>query len=194
MCYQDDIFITGKDYDDHQQTLMTALQRLQDNGLRVNKCSFLQNSIIYLGHRIDKDGLHPTESKVKAVKEAPNPQNVSELWSFLGLINYYQKFLPNISSALHPLHRLTTKGATWEWSKLCEDTFNKVKAQLSTDRVFVAYNSKLPLSLACDASAYGLGAVLSHVMPNEEKRPVAFASKALSENEKNYAQIERHCL
>ena len=69
-----------------------------------------------------------------------------------------------------------------------------MKAQLSTDRVFVAYNSKLPLSLACDASAYGLGAVLSHVMPNEEKRPVAFASKALSENEKNYAQIERHCL
>ena len=112
MCYQDDIFITGKDYDDHQQTLMTALQRLQDNGLRVNKCSFLQNSIIYLGHRIDKDGLHPTESKVKAVKEAPTPQNVSELWSFLGLINYYQKFLPNLSSVLHPLHRLTTKGAT----------------------------------------------------------------------------------
>lgn len=196
MCYQDDIFITGKDYDDHHQTLMTVLQRLQDHGLRVNKdkCSFLQNSIIYLGHRIDKFGLHPTESKVKAVKEAPTPRNVSELRSFLGLINYYQKFLPSLSSALHPLHRLTTKGAPWEWSRQCEDAFNKVKALLSTDRVLVPYDSKLPVSLACDASSYGLGAVLSHVMPNGEERPIAFASRTLSDSEKNYAQIEREAL
>ena len=145
--------------------------------------TMVQNSIIYLGHILDKDSLHPTESKVKAVKEALTPRNVGEH----GLINYYQKFLLNLSSILHPLHRLITKGATWEWSKLCEDAFNKMKALLSTDRVLVPYKSKLPFSLACDASAYGPGAVLLHVMPNGEERPVAFASRALSESERNYA-------
>ena len=105
-----------KDYDDHHQTINTVLQQLQDNGLHVNKdkCSFLEKFIIYQGHRIDKDVLHPTENKVKAVKEAPTLQIASELRSFLGLINYFQQFLPNLSSALHSLHRLTIKGAAWE--------------------------------------------------------------------------------
>lgn len=196
LCYQDDIFITGKNYQDHQQSLQTVLQRLQDHGLRVNKdkCSFLQSSIIYLGHKIDREGLHPTESKVQAIKKAPAPQNVSELRSFLGLINYYQKFLPNLADALHPLHKLLNKGTSWKWSKECAEAFTKVKNDLSTDRVLMPYNTKLPLSLACDASAYGLGAVLSHVLPNGEDRPIAFASRTLSDSEKNYAQIEREAL
>jgi len=196
LCYQDDIFITGKDHQDHQHTLEIVLQRLQDHGLRLNreKCSFLQSSIIYLGHRIDKDGLHPTESKVRAIKGAPAPQNLGELRSFLGLINYYQKFLPNLASMLHPLHRLLNKGVTWEWSTACQHSFNKVKDMLSTDRVLTPYDTKLPLSLACDASAYGLGAVLSHKLQNGEERPIAFASRTLSDAEKNYAQIEREAL
>jgi len=196
LCYQDDIFITGKDYKDHQSTLETVLQRLQDHGLRVNKdkCSFLQESIVYLGHRIDRKGLHPTEGKVQAIKKAPSPRNVGELRSFLGLINYYQKFLPNLSGTLHPLHKLLNKGVPWEWSDDCQTAFNQVKDMLSTDRVLVPYDTNLPISLACDASAYGLGAVLSHVLPDGEERPIAFASRTLSVSEKNYAQIEREAL
>jgi len=196
LCYQDDIFITGRNRNEHIITLETVLKRLQDNGLRVNreKCSFLQDSIIYLGHRIDKDGLHPTEDKVHAVKKAPAPKDVSELRSFLGLVNYYQKFLPDLASTLHPLHRLLNKGVAYEWSEQCETAFAKVKNMLSTDRVLVAYDTNLPLTLACDASAYGLGAVLSHVSPNGEERPIAFASRTLTDSEKNYAQVEREAL
>lgn len=171
LCYQDDIFITGKDIQDHKERLETALKCLQDNNLRINKdkCSFLQSSMVYLGHRIDKDGLHPTEAKVQAIRSAPVPRNVSKLHSFLGLINYYQKFLPNLSSALHPLNRLLDKGATWSWSKECETAFQEVKDLLSTERVLTPYDTELPLSLACDASAYGLGAVLSHILPNGDE-------------------------
>lgn len=104
MCYQDDIFITGKDHDSHLTTLTPVLKRLESNGRRANrsKCSLLQRLIVYLGHRNDKEGMHPTEDKVYAVKNAPAPKNVDELRSSLGLINYYQKFLPNLATVLIP--------------------------------------------------------------------------------------------
>lgn len=94
--YLDDIFITGRTHQEHLQNLEEVLKRLKQAGLRLklSKCQFVQPSVQYLGYKIDHEGLHPTEEKTRAIKEAPRPQNVSELRVYLGLLNYYVTFLP----------------------------------------------------------------------------------------------------
>ena len=103
--YLDDVPITGATIQDHLANLEGVLQKLQNAGLRLNptKCSFMKTSIEYLGHIIDHQGLHPTEKKVQAIQEAPKPKNLSKLRSFLGIVNYYNRFLPNLSTKLTPL-------------------------------------------------------------------------------------------
>ena len=102
--YLDDILITGKDDADHLQTLETVLTRLETAGLRLRreKCAFMLSSVDYLGHRISANGLHSTAEKTTAIADAPPPRDVSQLRSFLGMVNYYAKFLPNLSSTLAP--------------------------------------------------------------------------------------------
>ena len=131
--------------------------------------------------------------KVKAVVEAPEPRDVSQLRAFLGLVNYYNRFLPNLSTLLAPLHQLLNKHAKWNWSFQCAQAFRDIKRLITSDMVLVHFNPDLPLTLSCDASAYGLGAVLSHVLPGGE-RPVAFGSRTLSNSEQKYSQIEKEAL
>ncbi|XP_053391713.1 uncharacterized protein K02A2.6-like [Mercenaria mercenaria] len=100
----DDMIVTGATDEEHLANLEQALKRLQDNGFRLNvkKCAFFQEEIEFCGHKIDGNGLHKTEDKIKAMVNAPNPTNVKELRSFLGLIQYYAKFLPDLATILHP--------------------------------------------------------------------------------------------
>ncbi len=111
--YLDDILITGVDRADHLENLGVVLQRLEDAGLRLKreKCVFLQDNVEYLGHRVNAHGLQPVGRKVKAIVEAPSPSNVSELKAYLGLLNYYDKFLPNLATCLAPLYELLKKGS-----------------------------------------------------------------------------------
>ena len=114
--------------------------------------------------------------------------------SFLGLINYYHKFLPNLSTVLHPLHGLFKLGKKRKWSKDCERAFKTAKQLITSEEVLTHFDPSLPLRLACDASPYGIGAVLSHRMPDGTERPIAFASRSLNAAECNYAQIDREGL
>ena len=104
--YLGDILITGVDDAEHNENLSKVLDRLNKAGLKLNagKCYFKRESVKYLGYRIDAQGLHPLEEKVQALVSAPAPQNVTELKSFLGMVQYYQKFLPNLATTLAPLH------------------------------------------------------------------------------------------
>lgn len=108
ICYLDGILITGHTDAEHLQNLEEVLKRLQQNGLKVKpaKCRFMESSVEYLGHRIDASGIHTTTQKVEAILKAPIPQNTQQLRSFLGLLHYYGKFLPNLSSLLHSLNQL----------------------------------------------------------------------------------------
>ena len=130
---------------------------------------------------------------MEAVEAAPQPQNVTALRSFWGLVNYY-KFIPNLASVLHPLYQLLEKCRKWKWSTACEEAFLKCKKLLTSDCVLTHYDLNLPVRLACDASQHGIGAVLSHVMPTGVERPIAFASRSLSTAEKAYAQIDKEAL
>eukprot|EP00731_Ephydatia_muelleri_P001678 Em0001g1678a len=165
--YLDDILITGQSEADHLRTLEDVLGRLEAAGMRLKaaKCLFMQKEVEYLGHRITSEGIHPAAEKLRAIKDSPAPQNTQQLRSFLGLINYYSKFLPHLASLLAPLYTLLVK------DKEC----------------------RKELILSCDASPYGVGAVLSHKTEDGEK-PVAYASRSLATAERNYSQLDKEGL
>ena len=194
--YLDDILITGSSEDTHLKTLDEVLNRLDEAGLRVKqaKCEFFKPSVTYLGHRIDANGLQPLLDRVQAIKEAPTPTSVTELKSYLGMLTYYSKFLPNLSSTLHPLHLLLRKDVKWEWGVAQARAFAASKELLTSDKCLTHFDSSLKLTLACDASAYGLGAVLSHKMPDGSERPIAYSSRTLNAAERHYSQLEKEGL
>ena len=132
ICYIDDILVTGTSEEEHLQNLTKVLDKLKEYGVRVkqDKYKFMSASVGYLGHRIDPDGIHAMDSKLEAIREAPTPHNIQELRSFLGLLNYYASFIPNLSSLIHPLNRLLRHDTRWKWSKDCEVAFNEAKARL----------------------------------------------------------------
>ena len=147
----------------------------------------------YLGHKISEKGLQPITQKVRAIVEAPRPTNVSQLKSFLGMLNYYGKFLPNLSTHLAPLYTLLQKQSPWSWGSQQDGAFKKAKSMLTSSCLLTHYDPTKPLILACDASPYGLGAVLSHQLEGGEY-PIAFASRSLAPAEKNYSQIDKEAL
>jgi len=171
MCYIDDIIVTGKDEEDHLRNLAKVCERLEQHGIQLKqaKCEFMQSSVEYLGYRIDAEGLHATNDKLQAIVEAPPPKNVHELRSFLGMLNYYGKFIPNLASIIQPLNALLGKDCRWNWSGECNKSFKLAKDKLISPNVLVHYDPKLPIKLAADASAYGVGAVISHVMPDKSE-------------------------
>lgn len=126
-CYLDDILCTGSDDEEHLHNLDAVLQKLEDYGLRVRKekCEFFQSSVEYLGHVIDARGLHTASSKIKAIVDAPPPKDLSQLRSFLGMLNYYRRFIPNLASHLKPLHDLLHKDKAWQWTASCQEAFQK---------------------------------------------------------------------
>ena len=111
-CYLDDILIVAKTEEEHDQLLEKTLERLEKAGVRLSqeKCEFRLSELRYLGHRIDATGIHPTSEKVQAIKKAPVPQTVSQLRVFLGLVNYYSKFIPQTATLLTPLYKFLPLG------------------------------------------------------------------------------------
>lgn len=102
--------------------------------------------------------------------------------------------MPNLSSLLHPLHSLLHVGQPWQWTKECKRVFKEAKQKLSTAPVLAHYDANLPVSLAADASQYGVGAVILHLMPDGTDHPTAFASRTLSRSDSNYVQVEKEAL
>ena len=169
------------------------MTRLEEAGvqLKQSKCSIGKSSVEYLGHIIDKDGLHPAPEKITAVQMAPEPRNITELRAFLGLLNYYS---PNLSVVLSPLYRLLQAKVKWLWSREQSEAFREAKSLLQSSTLLVHFDGNKEIVVSGDASPYGLGAVLAHKMEDGSERPIAYASRILSSAEKNYSQIEKEGL
>ncbi|UYV70680.1 K02A2.6-like, partial [Cordylochernes scorpioides] len=165
--YLDDVLISGINCGDLKKKTEKVLLRFKEAGLRLkrNKCKFYVPEIEFLGMKIDNKGIHPSEEKLRAIKDARPPSNKKELMSFLGLLNYYERFLRNKATVVEPLHRLL-------------DTH---------------FDDNLPTLVSCDASEYGIGAILSQIDHGVE-RPVVFASRTLNKTERRYAVIDREAL
>lgn len=194
--YLDDILIAARTRRLLLQRLNTVLSRLRMAGLKLKKtkCTFLSDSVHYLGFRIDATGLHATKEKVQAVQDAPVPTSVTEVRAFMGLVNYYGQFLENLATTAQPLYQLMKDNQPWKWTKTEQEAFEKLKHMLSEPPVLIHYDPDLPVRLACDASGTGIGAVLSHILPGGKEQPIAFASRTLSSAERNYSQLEREAL
>ncbi|XP_033014676.1 uncharacterized protein K02A2.6-like [Lacerta agilis] len=194
--YFDDILVAGVSSEELISRLREVLARLAKAGLKVKreKCFLGVPQVEFLGFLVDAKGIHPTSAKVTAIRSAPAPQSKKELQSFLGLLNFYHAFLPHKASIAEPLHRLLDDRGTWKWGQREAAAFAAVKDLLSSDSVLTHFREDLPLSLACDASPYGIGAVLSHRLPDGREAPIAYFSRTLSLAERNYAQIDREAL
>lgn len=195
ICYIDDIMISATNDQKHLQILDEVLKRLSEQGIRANrdKCTFMAEKIQYLGYGIQKEGVVPLEDKIKAIIDAPMPTDKSTLMSLLGAVNYYEKFIPHRANLLAPLYRLLRNDAAWEWTKECDEAVDAVKKILTSEQTLTHFDPNKELLLACDASPYGVGCVLSHKIGDMEK-PIAYASKALTPAERKYPQIEREAL
>ncbi|KAG8191041.1 hypothetical protein JTE90_029484 [Oedothorax gibbosus] len=194
-CYLDDLLVTGENEEAHLKNLDDDLSRLREAGVKLhpNKCEFMKPSVEYLGHRIYTEGLHPVTSKLDAIEKAPSPKNVEELRSFIGLLTYYSKFLPNMATFLAPLYKLLEKNRKWEWKEDEERAFQEAKRTIGSSSLLVHFDNNKEVVLACDASPYGLGAVISHKTA-EGDRPIAFASRSVTKAEKNYSHLEKEAL
>ena len=151
-------------------------------------------SVEYLGHKISAEGLQPSGEKVRAIREAPPPTNVSQLRLFLGLVNYYGKFLPHLASTLTPLYSLLQKARHFTWGKAQDKAFKEAKGLLTSQTLLVHFDANRKLVLSYDASPYGLGAVLSHQEPDGTDQPIAFTSRTLSKAERRYAHLDKEGL
>ena len=172
MCYLDDLVVTGKTDREHISNLQKTLDRLRTAGFyfKMNKCKFFQPELRYLGHIIDKDRIRPQPEKLKAILEMSNPNNQKELRSFLGMVNYYDRFTPGLASKCANLNDLLHKEAVWQWDKHHAAAVQEIKTALTSTEALAHYDPSLPLNLSCDASPVGVGAVIFHTLQTIQKR------------------------
>ncbi|XP_049524062.1 uncharacterized protein K02A2.6-like [Dermacentor silvarum] len=192
----DDILVFGRTTEEHDQRLQAVLGRLQQAGVTLNaaKCTFGVSSVRFLGVVVGANGITPDPEKVAAIQRMPAPQDVHGVQRFLGMLNHVGRFLPGLSQTTAPIRSLLNKLAAWTWGPAQASAFEKLKSMLSSDICLARYNPALLTTVSADASSFGLGAVLLQDQPSGERRPVAYASRALTETERRYSQIEKEAL
>ena len=163
--YIDDILVASKDDDSHKQHLREVFRRLSHCGLRLNldKCVFGAPSIEFLGHNIDAEGITPLPTKISAIQDFPTPTSMKQLRRFIGMINFYRRFIPKCSTILQPLTNLLqrkNRNISLETDAL--HTFNAAKTALVnfTKLSYIKDDPKMHLALTTDASDAGVGAVV----------------------------------
>ena len=195
LCHMDDVLVFGRDQEEHDKRLTATLERLQAAGVTLNrtKCEVNKDQVKFLGHIVDKEGIRADPAKTAAVREMKQPQNITELRRFLGMANQLGQFSPKLAEISQPLRALLSSKAAWIWGPDQEKAFVSIKTELSHPTVLALYDPKAKFKISADASCYGLGAVLLQ-QQDSTWRPVAYASRSMTETEKRYAQIEKEAL
>lgn len=186
-CYLDDVLIAGKDLEDCKIKLYQVLERLNNANIKVklSKCKFFVEKLAFLGHTITGDGLLPNPEKVETIAKAEPPKNPTELKAFLGLLNFYAKFIPNLASKLSCFYNLLRKDVKFAWDTKCTEQFEECKKYLQKPQVLEYFDPKKPLIVVTDACGYGIGGVLAHEVDGQEK-PICFTSFTLNDAQRKY--------
>ncbi|KAJ8364836.1 hypothetical protein SKAU_G00136670 [Synaphobranchus kaupii] len=195
-CYLDDIIVSAMTAEEHDKRLTVVLWRIESAGLKLNlsKCNFRKTELSFLGHTVSEKGLQPDASHVTAVSQAPPPTDLIKLRSFLGLTSWYSKFIPDYAAVVEPLRALLHGSDTFTWSPEAQRSFETVKGLIVNSPALSLFNPALPTVVTTDASDYGLGAVLTQMHQDGSERTVAFASRTLTQAERNYSTVEKEAL
>lgn len=193
--YLDDIVVASKSMEEHLEHLQQVFARLAEANLQVNpeKCHFGKESIRYLGHVIDKEGIHTDPDKVAAIRDIPAPTTVKKVRQFLGAASWYRRFVPEFSKLAAPLTKLTHKTQRWIWGEDQQNAFEKLKEALTSAPVLTCPDFAKPFTLQTDASNLGVGAALIQYH-GEVPHVIAYASRTLNEREQKYSVTEKECL
>lgn len=195
LIYLDDVIVFGPSFQSTLDNLRAVFKCLLDANLRLkpSKCSLFQKEVIFLGHKVSRDGISCDPDKIKAIEEWGVPANVRDVRSFLGIASYYRKFIQGFSTIASPITALTKKGAKFVWDDKCQQAFQILKEKLVSAPILVYPQQEGRFILDTDASNDGLGAVLSQLQEGRE-HVVAYASKTLSGSQKNYCTTYKELL
>ena len=193
LVYLDDVIIMGNTFLDHLNNLQHVFHRIRAAGLKLqpNKCALCQKEVSFLGYIISQAGISTDLRKTERVISWPLPTSKREVQQFLGLANYYRRFIKNFAKIANPLHKLTEKSAPFLWTAECQLAFDNLKHSLTSAPVLAHPDYSKPFILDTDASQTGIGAVLSQVQDDGCERVIAYASKTLSRQERHYC-VTRH--
>ena len=187
----DDVIVHGRTEQEHDDNLRNLMETSRKHGLVFNssKCTVRAPQITFFGAVYDQDGTHPDPDKVASIKCIPSPTSKTQLQEFLGMVTYMSSFIPRLSDLTADLRALLKQDVDFIWTASHEAAFQKVKDSVCTNVSLAYYDTTKSTTIQVDASLKGLGAALI-----QDGRPVAFASKSLSETEGRYANIEREML
>ena len=197
LLFIDDLIVFSRTLKEHLIHLRVVLTKLRDAGLKLKlkKCFFAKNKVKYLGHIVSRSGIEPDPEKIAAMTSFPAPKNVAQLRTFLGLTNYYRRFVPNFSHVVHALTELTKKNQPFTWDTPQNQAFMELKKILSTSPVLAFPDFTKDFVVYTDASEFGIGAVLSQIQEVPEHGMVevviAYMSRHLLERERHWPTIEK---
>ena len=198
--YLDDILIFSPDMETHLKHLRILFKRLRSADLKLKevKCNFLKKHIQYLGHMISGEGISPVPEKLESIQKMLPPRNPKQVKQFLGLIGYYRKFVPQFSDLARPLNALTQKDTVFEWTQICQESFDLLKACLMTEPILTYPDPNLPYVLFTDASKYAWACVLTqektHLVEGKEIKilhPITYMSGLFRGSQMNWACLTK---
>ncbi|XP_029717333.2 uncharacterized protein K02A2.6-like [Aedes albopictus] len=193
--FVDDILVFAKTQEEHDRRVQAVLRRLKEYEITVNmdKSEIGKKAVDFMGHTLSAKGISPMNNKVSAIQTFRRPSNVAEMRSFLGLVNYVGKFIPNLSSLSAPLRQMTVKGAPFCWTREEKRSFEAIKSALVEPEHLGYFSPKNPTTLITNASDNGLGAVLLQHQQGKTK-VISYASKSLTKAEKKYSTLDKEAL
>ena len=191
----DDVIVHAPTEEEHDRRFESVVQVLSSKGLTLNrdKCQFKMSHLEFMGHVLSARGIGPTDVKVKAVVDACEPKNAAEVRSFLGLVNFTARYIPDLATVSAPLRQLTKNGEPFVWRLEQQQSFDELKKRLSSAETLGYFDKNAPTKVIADASPVGLGAVLVQ-QQGEELRVISYASRSLSDTERRYSQTEKEAL
>ena len=198
--YLDDILVYSPDMETHLEHLRKLFMKLREADLKLKevKCNFLKKHIQYLGHIISGNGITPMPEKLECIKDMPPPKTTKEVKQFLGLIGYYRKFVPRFSNLARPLNMLTRKDVPFEWTPICQEMFDLLKACLMTELILKYPDPNQRYVLFTDASKYAWACVLTqekmHQIEGKEIKilhPITYMSGLFRGSQLNWACLTK---
>ncbi|CAI5638743.1 unnamed protein product [Oreochromis niloticus] len=193
--YMDDIILWGSTLQQHNERLAKVLERVKRYGLKLNraKCQFGVGDITFLGDKLTAEGIEPDKEKLRAILEMPCPEDKKGVLRILGMVNFIGIFIPSLAAKTVYLRQLLHNSCEFRWNTELENEWQQLKKTLTTEPVLAYFDPKRKTKVSTDASKAGIGAVLLQAY-GDHWRPVAYASRAMTETESRYAQIEKETL